>query len=181
MSTKGYTTGTYHKMTKTKFYHVWSGMKSRCNNSADAGYKHYGGRGVTVCDRWNHSFVNFYDDMFHTYTHGLSIDRINVNGNYEPGNCRWCTSKQQNRNRRSNSLHTYNGETLCIQEWSERYKINKVTLWDRLDRGWSIEKALTTPKKTNAHAYAKKSFDFDADLIDPAGLQYPRQGRNEFH
>ena len=100
---------TLHKMTKTQFYHVWQGMRARCNNKNLKAYKHYGGRGIKVCERWK-DFNNFMDDMYESYSKHIneygerntSIDRIDVNGNYEKSNCRWATWKEQNNNKRNN-------------------------------------------------------------------------------
>ena len=86
---------------KTKEYQAWSDMLQRCYNPNCKDYKNYGGRGITVCDRWLHSYENFLKDMGRAPGKGYSIDRINNNGNYDPGNCRWATSSQQNSNKRS--------------------------------------------------------------------------------
>ncbi|HEY9737554.1 MAG TPA: hypothetical protein V6D06_14770 [Trichocoleus sp.] len=120
-------------------------MKSRCHNPNNAAYDRYGGRGIVVCDRWRESFENFYADMGPRPSEQHSIDRINNDGNYEPGNCRWATDKQQSRNTRRNRLLTYNGETLFLDEWAERLSISKHTLQTRLWRGWSVEEAFETP------------------------------------
>jgi len=119
-------------------------MMSRCRNSADPSYDIYGGRGISVCDRWN-SFDNFLEDMGPRPSCDHSIERINVDGNYEKSNCRWGTWKEQGRNRRNNRRLTYKGRTLCVMEWAEELGIRWGTLFARLDRGWSAEKALTTP------------------------------------
>jgi hypothetical protein len=110
-------------------------MKNRCINPAHAQYADYGGRGIKICERW-FKFENFLADMGRKPGPGFSIDRFpNNNGNYEPGNCRWATPTQQNRNRRSNHLITYKGETLPIKAWAERFKINHITLRWRLEQG----------------------------------------------
>lgn len=90
---------TKHGLTRTRTYNSWQSMKYRCLNPNSRGYEHYGGRGITICDRWLNSFQNFLEDMGERPL-GTSIDRIDVNGNYEPSNCKWSTHKQQNNNRR---------------------------------------------------------------------------------
>ena len=95
-------------------------MKDRCYCSTDKNYNNYGKRNIRVCDTWLNDFINFYNwSMNNGYKNNLTIDRINVNGNYEPNNCRWAEQKIQQRNKRSNKLITYNGETHCISEWAE--------------------------------------------------------------
>lgn len=117
-------------------YKSWRQMKDRCLNPNNKQYAEYGGRGITVCERWKNSYENFLADMGSRPSKEYSIDRFpNNDGNYEPGNCRWATSIQQNRNRRSNHLVTYNGETLPIKAWAERFKISHVTLRWRLEQG----------------------------------------------
>lgn len=119
-------------------------MMDRCYNPKATGFDRYGGRGITVCERW-HDIKAFVADMESTYFNGASIDRINNNGNYEPSNCRWATATQQNRNQRGNRLLAYNGETKCLKEWAEQFGIHKTTLWNRLNRGHSVHDALHTP------------------------------------
>lgn len=135
-----------HNGSNDRLYGIWLNMKHRCNNPNDPRYYDYGGRGITVCDEWVHSYENFRDwSVSNGYTECLSIDRINVNGNYEPSNCRWATAKEQQNNMRSNRFLTYNGETHTISEWAEITGINKSTLSKRINRsGWSVDRALTT-------------------------------------
>jgi hypothetical protein len=92
--------GLKHGMTNSPEYHSWENMKARCLNKAKDGYRNYGGRGIVICKRWLHSFESFFADMGCKPSSEFSIDRINNDGNYEPGNCRWATPKQQKNNRR---------------------------------------------------------------------------------
>ena len=130
-------------MTKTedKIYKAWWAMKDRCNNPYSSMYKHYGGRGITVCKEWEESFHNFLEwSLENGYRSDLSIDRIDNNKGYSPGNCRWATWKEQSRNRRCNRLITYNGETKCVSEWAEELGITHSMILQRLNKGWPIEK-----------------------------------------
>ena len=130
----------------TKEYHAWRDAIDRCTRPGNPAFKRYGGRGIAICDRWRNDFTAFLADVGFAPSPDHSIDRINVDGNYEPGNVVWSTRKQQARNRRSNRRITHNGETLTLAEWSERAGIHRATLSSRLDlRGWPIEAALTTP------------------------------------
>ena len=103
---------------KTPEYATWCNMKKRCFDEKNNYYKYYGGKGITVCDRWVHSFENFYADMGKRPINKQSIDRIDFNGNYEPSNCRWATIHEQNINRSHVIFYTYNGITLCKKDWS---------------------------------------------------------------
>ncbi len=124
-------------------YHSWAGMTARCTNEGHRNYALYGGRGITVCDRWL-SFPNFLADMGEK-PRGLSLDRIDGNGNYEPSNCRWATATEQARNRSNTRTLTLNGETRPLAEWAERTGIHPATLSDRVHHGWTDERALTEP------------------------------------
>lgn len=143
----------------TATYSAWQAMKKRCCEPNHRSYKHYGGRGITVCDRWQ-TFDNFYADMGEQPP-GHTLDRIDVNGNYEPSNCRWATAHEQSRNRRTNRLIEFNGETLCVVDWARRVGIHQNTLWQRIITGWPVERALTEPtatqfrKKSGSRAAAK--------------------------
>ena len=134
-----------HGMTKTPIWIVWGSMLQRCENPHHKSFKYYGGRGITVCERW-HTFENFYADMGDVPT-GLSIERNDVNGNYEPDNCRWATTTEQGANKRNNTLITANGETKNLMAWCRECGISKVTLMDRIKRGWSPERAIATPAR----------------------------------
>lgn len=125
---------------------IWIAMLDRCKNTNNTGFKNYGGRGIAVCKRWE-KFENFLADMGRRPSKDHSIDRKDNNGNYEPGNCRWATMIEQARNRRDNHLLTYEGVTLTIKEWANRLNILDSVIHKRLKLGWSVEKAVTTPKE----------------------------------
>lgn len=140
-----------HGMSNTRIFHCWSAMKDRCNNPNNKAYKNYGGRGITICPEWM-EFQPFYDwSMANGYADNLTIDRINVNGNYEPSNCQWITKKEQNNNKRNNHLIEYNGETKTIAQWAEIAGLKRRVLTQRISSGWDIEKAMNTPvRKRNS-------------------------------
>ena len=121
-------------------------MKQRCYNSSRRDYPSYGGRGITVCDEWLRSYRAFENwAMESGYQDDLTLDRIEVNGPYCPGNCRWETRKAQANNRRSNRLLTMDGRTQSMQLWAEEVGMDLSTLWRRLHNGWPVERALTEP------------------------------------
>ena len=113
-----------HGMSGTPEFSVWTDIQTRCSNANRPEYPGYGGRGIRVCDRWLQSFDNFYADMGPRPSNEHSIDRIDVNGNYEPGNCRWATREQQARNKRSNHYITIDGVTKTMQEWANQAGIS---------------------------------------------------------
>lgn len=129
-------------------YISWMSLFSRCYNPKDKRFIAYGGRGINVCERWRESFSNFLDDMGERPI-GTSLDRIDPNGNYDPGNCRWATQKEQQRNRRNNVRVTINGETRCISEWLEVLGMPRSTLDKRRRAGFSLNTALTAPIRTD--------------------------------
>lgn len=129
---------------RSKIYMVWGSMIRRCTNPEHKYYSDYGGRGITVCGRWM-KFPDFLKDMGKDWKSGLTLDRENNEKGYYKKNCRWVTWKQQQRNRRNNRLITYNGKTQLLIEWAEETGIDRKTIAARIKRGWSIEKALTTP------------------------------------
>lgn len=126
-------------MYKSKEYSSWQHMLERCYNSNNKRYKDYGGRGIGVCEEWKSSFLHFYKIMGGC-PEGCSIDRINVNGNYEPENCRWATVLEQHNNTRRTKLYTYDNKTLTSKQWAMELGINYNTLRYRLSV-WSIERA----------------------------------------
>ncbi len=130
-----------HGMTGTPEYRTWYSIKDRCNNPHNEDYHNYGGRGINVCDRWS-KFENFFADMG-LRPSGMSLDRQDVNGDYEPRNCRWATSKEQARNQRTNLRFTKDGKTRCLAEWCEMLGLNRALIYRRLRRGESFEKAIS--------------------------------------
>lgn len=126
-------------------WRAWARMKRRCQNTSDISYrKWYGPKGIKVCKRWQ-LFENFYEDMGDPPS-GTTLDRIRSNEGYHPGNCRWATQKQQQRNRTNNALIEFRGETRPMAEWAEIVGIPNATLWARLRvLKWTVEKSLTVP------------------------------------
>ena len=132
---------TVHGLAGTKTNSSWRSMMLRCHDPADDSYARYGGAGIRVCAEW-HDFRRFAADMG-LCPPGHQIDRIDNSKGYEPSNCRWVTVKQQQNNRSSNRRITFRGETLTMQQWTERLGFKKTLIKDRLEHGWSVERALT--------------------------------------
>jgi hypothetical protein len=125
-------------------YSTWHSMIQRCTNPRTTGYSHYGGRGISVCTRWRESFNSFLEDMGKRPA-GHSLERIDVNGNYEPSNCRWATSVDQGRNKRDNRNLTINGITRTVSDWARESGIKRITIQARLRKGWDAHSAVFTP------------------------------------
>lgn len=138
-------TGEQHGKRRSPEYCIWAGIKKRCFNTNSHKYVSYGGRGITVCERWTNSFVAFLEDMGPRPTSQHSIDRINNDGNYEPGNCRWATRHEQGCNKRNNRLFGFYGQVMPL---SHRCRIAQITpdaVTQRLKCGWPEKKAFWTP------------------------------------
>lgn len=135
---------TKHGGRHTRLYKIWIGMKTRCYNKKAKQYENYGGRGITICEEWKNDFIKFRDwAIKNGYENNLTLDRIDVNGNYEPHNCRWATTKQQQNNKRNNFFIEYNNERKTIAEWSALRGIRQDTLRNRIVKHhWSIPRAL---------------------------------------
>jgi hypothetical protein len=138
---------------ETPEWKTWRSMRSRCRNPRAGGYKNYGARGIRVCARWDHKgggFANFLADMGPRPSSDHSIDRIDVNGDYEPTNCRWATAKEQHHNMRpcQGAPHkiTVNGRTLCLSDWAAELGIHPSTITRRLSKGWDPVRAVTQPR-----------------------------------
>jgi hypothetical protein len=134
-----------HGRFRTPEYTVWQNMKKRCLDQGYRRYPGYGGRGITICDRWRDSFEAFLADMGTRPSPKHSIERRDNDGPYEPSNCIWAVRRTQDRNKRTNHLITFRGETMILADWAARTGILYETIRHRLAVGWSVEKALTTP------------------------------------
>jgi hypothetical protein len=143
-----------HGMTKSPEFNVWQKMKDRCQNPNEKAYINYGGRGISVCQRWLHGeggkngFQCFYEDMGPRPQADYQIDRYpNNDGNYEPGNCRWATRQRNGSNKRNNVLLSFNGKTQTQAEWAREIGIRPTTILQRLKKGLPIERVLAPIKK----------------------------------
>lgn len=136
---------TTHGRSKTRIYRIWVGIKARCHNPCDTQFKHYGAKGITVCERWRYSFDKFYEDMSETYEDFLELDRINPKKGYSLANCRWVTHTENMRNNRSFRKIEWAGELLTVREAAAKLDMKYSTLSNRLTRGWSVTRALTQP------------------------------------
>lgn len=149
-----------HGMSETRIYGIWLKMRNRIHMKNIKEYKNYGGRGIKICKEWDESFENFCAwAMLNGYRYDLSIDRIDVNGNYEPSNCRWTTAKVQANNTRTNIYIEYNGERKTLAQWAEKYNIPYKTFYYRyVIANWSIDDCIKTPigeKRKNKKAVEK--------------------------
>lgn len=142
-----------HGLTKTRTYRIYRSMINRCYRKNNKDYYNYGGRGISICSSWHKSFISFLKDMGHPPSEKHSIDRINNEHGYYKENCRWVTVKEQAKNKRTNIMYTHENKTECLSYWCKQMKIKWSTVYSRLNRGWSIEKALFTrsDSKFNGH------------------------------
>lgn len=138
-----------HGMSNDKLYNVWRSMKSRCTLPSQKSYKDYGGRGITVCEEWVNDFVCFYEwSVDNGYKDGLTIDRIDNDGNYEPTNCKWSTRTEQQKNKRNTKLYTVFGIVGNKTELVRHFGISRTTLRRRIESGMSVEEAFIDLTKT---------------------------------
>lgn len=148
-----------HGKCETRIYNTHQKMKQRCYKEYEKEYHNYGGRGITVCDEWlgEDGFINFYNwAMANGYQDNLTLDRIDVNGNYEPDNCRWVDMVVQQNNRRNNYYITYKGKTKTLAEWSRELGISENALDNRLKK-WNIDDAFNTPVNSHIHLLTYKN------------------------
>ena len=137
-----------HGGTRTRLYNIWAGMKQRCYDQKDPSYQKYGKKGITVCEEWIYDYPAFRDwSIKNGYDDSLSIDRIDNSKGYSPDNCRWATVKEQANNRTSNRVYEVNGIKGNITQLSDVFSIKYATARARINRGWSAERAFTTPTR----------------------------------
>jgi hypothetical protein len=137
---------TKHGKSGTRLHSIWFGIKQRCGNPNNPAYKHYGARGIELCNRW-FDFSNFLSDMGEPQK-GMTLERIDNNLGYSPDNCRWATRAEQMSNTRANRRITHQGETLTITQWAKRLGVHRNTFNERLRCGWSEHDAITIPFRT---------------------------------
>jgi hypothetical protein len=135
-----------HGLSHLPEYHIWGGMKERCYYSRAECFENYGGRGIRVCDRWRNSFHAFYEDMGPRPSKMHSLDRIDNDGDYAPGNVRWATSATQASNRRGLRLLEFNGKKQTAAQWAPEVGLAQNAILGRIKRGWSVERSLTEPR-----------------------------------
>lgn len=135
-----------HNLTHHPLYNIWIKVKERCYKSTCKAFPNYGGRGIEMCKEWKNDFISFYNWAINNgYAQNLTLDRIDVNGNYEPLNCRFVTLKKQQNNKRNNFNITIYNRTQTLSEWCEEKGLNYSKINYRINNGWTIEEAFTTP------------------------------------
>lgn len=156
-----------HGETNTRIHRIWSSMHERCERKSHEYFRCYGGRGIKICEEWN-DYKKFREWALNNgYSENLTLDRIDVNGDYCPENCRWADWEIQQNNKRSNHNLTYGGKTQTISEWSRSTGINKTTIRARIMAGWSVEDVLNKPvrKRLNGHRlYARMDLEDDNNV-----------------
>jgi len=198
---KGNKENVTHGMTGSSEERIYRSMKQRCYNSTNKRYSDYGGRGITICDRWKDSFTNFYSDMGPRPSKNHSIDRFpDTNGNYEPNNCRWATMKEQALNKRDTVFVNYQGEKIALLELTRKLNLKYCTIRTRLTRGkMSLEDALIPDNLTaknkgiskpiNQYTYPERKFmktwssikDASRELnLDSSGISKCARGKREY-
>lgn len=164
-----------HGMSKTRFYRIWAGMRQRCQNPESPAYPYYGGRGIRVCDRWE-SFEAFHEDMAHSYAKGLTLERLDNDGDYCPENCEWATRKDQASNRRNNHYVEFECETITVSEASRRVGIEESSMRQRLAEGRDI---MSPPKRAKVYETLEGPMTI-AEMANKVGV-HPRTIRKRIY
>lgn len=150
-----------HGETHTRLHKLWESMLARCEYEKHPYFEYYGGRGIKVCESW-HEYIAFRNwAVENGYSDDLTIDRINNDNGYEPDNCRFVTMKEQQNNKRSNHIITLSGEAHTISEWADIIGINKTTIKERLNAGWTDEDALTKPVRKRTKGYRASKMNLE--------------------
>ncbi len=160
----------FHGKAHLPEYGIWIGIKRRCTNTNDPAYRYYGGRGIEMCERWVKSFAAFYEDMG-PRPDGYEIDRINNDGNYEPGNCRWTTQQENARNKRNSRMLTHNRRTQNLIAWAEETGISAPLILHRMEIGWTVDEALTIPAEKSLYTVGSKTQTLDS-WSEEYGIDY---------
>ncbi len=135
---------------RCRLYRIWSAMKQRCNNPNTISYKHYGARGISVCEQWEDYFTFRDWALSHGYRDDLTIDRIDVNGNYCPDNCTWADYRQQANNKTNNRIIEFEGKKMTSRQWDRELGFREGAISDRLNTlGWDVNRAMTEPVGTS--------------------------------
>lgn len=151
-----------HLMSRTRLYSIWRGIIERCTNKNHVFFHRYGGRGITVCDEWSTDFVPFMQWSYENgYSEGLTIDRIDNDGDYSPDNCRWVTMKVQRNNASTNKNLTFNGKTMNVTQWADELEVSRQALYSRLKKGWSVEETLSIPvtRENSRKSFRRNEYD----------------------
>lgn len=168
-----YNTGLYkHGLSNTRIHRIWRSIQDRCYNQNNQDYRHYGGRGITVCDEWKDDFLLFYNwALENGYNENLTIDRVDVNSGYSPENCRWVSMETQANNKRNNKVFTLNGKTLTVSQWSKETGVKYGDIQNRLNYGYSFEEAISPNFKRKFHCKTEENKRIK-DLCDEKGVSY---------
>jgi Fic family protein len=161
----------YNGLSYSKLYKVYRNIINRTQKETNRQYKNYGARGIKMCDEWLNDFINFYNWAIENgYKEGLSIDRIDVNGDYEPSNCRWTDSYTQANNRTNNVMITYKGKTLTISQWSEKLGISQSCIGRRLHEGFPIEEVFSVKRASKHKLKYKNKFYTIGEISKMTGI-----------
>lgn len=152
---------TTHGMSNSPEYLAWLNMRSRCNNPNDREYPRYGARGITVAPEWEHSFEKFYADMGDKPGPEFSLERIENNDGYRPGNCRWATDIEQARNRSNNRRVEHNGVMKTLAQLRDESNIDDRLIWQRLENGWTVDQAIQPPADQKRYIFQGESLTLD--------------------